>query len=67
MPETRDRSECWNCRKAFVLIYEVGEPEEPSQAAPVNCPHCGKINYLPVAAATVTPHTYRAEKESIPG
>ena len=40
--EVRDRHSCSRCGKPFLVIY-MASPDEPSEAAPVACPHCWHV------------------------
>ena len=60
MVEKSDEHGCWSCEQAFHLIYDQ-EDAEGLVASPVNCPACGRLNYLPVARHAASFHKYGAE------
>jgi hypothetical protein len=59
--ERRDRHACQECGQPFVVVYEAAA-SEPSAPASVACPHCWKINRVPVAEWARSGQEYRAEK-----
>lgn len=61
MAERREAHRCWCCNSLFALVYEALD-EEGLEAAPVNCPECGRINYLPVSRSAAAGRIYRPQK-----
>jgi hypothetical protein len=59
--ERRDRHACQECGQSFVVVYEAA-PGESSAPASVACPHCWKINRVPVAEWARGGQEYRADK-----
>jgi hypothetical protein len=57
----RDRHECGECHQRFTVAFEAiaGEPEHMT---PVACPHCWRVNRVPVGETAADTHDYRAEK-----
>lgn len=55
------RHACDHCGRAFRVIYE-GRPGEPTEMAPVACPHCWRINHVSVGSEAAATRDYRAEK-----
>jgi len=52
---------CERCQKAILVTYE-GQPNEPTQAAPLACPHCWTLNQVEVGAWAAAGGDYRADK-----
>lgn len=59
--EAREAHVCEHCGGAVLVVYER-QPEEPSELAPLACPHCWKIGHVTVGAWAAAGRDYRAEK-----
>jgi DNA-directed RNA polymerase subunit RPC12/RpoP len=59
--ERRDRHECGNCGKPFLVLYEA-QANEPQETVSVACPHCWERNVVSVGQWAATGRDYRAEK-----
>ena len=52
---------CGRCQQALVVSYE-GEPDEPTQSAPVACPHCWAVSHVEVGGWAAAGGDYVAAK-----
>jgi DNA-directed RNA polymerase subunit RPC12/RpoP len=59
--ERRDRHECGDCGKPFLVCYEA-QANEPQETVSVACPHCWERNVVSVGQWAATGRDYRAEK-----
>jgi DNA-directed RNA polymerase subunit RPC12/RpoP len=59
--ERRDRHECGQCGKPFVVLYEA-QANESQETVSVACPHCWERNVVSVGQWAATGRDYRAEK-----
>jgi hypothetical protein len=59
--ERRDRHECGQCGKPFLVCYEA-QANEPLETVSVACPHCWERNVVAVGQWAATGRDYRAEK-----
>jgi hypothetical protein len=57
----QDHHVCGSCQKAIVVSYE-SDPDEPKKLAPLACPHCWKVNRVPIGAWAVEGGDYQAER-----
>ena len=60
----QDSHACAHCRGALLVVYEsrAGEPTEP---APVACPHCWRVSQVPIGAWAAAGGDYRCEKATV--
>jgi DNA-directed RNA polymerase subunit RPC12/RpoP len=59
--ERRDRHECGQCGKPFLVCYEA-QANESQETVSVACPHCWERNVVAVGQWAATGRDYRAEK-----
>jgi DNA-directed RNA polymerase subunit RPC12/RpoP len=59
--ERRDRHECGDCGKPFLVCYEA-QANESQETVSVACPHCWERNVVSVGQWAATGRDYRAEK-----
>jgi hypothetical protein len=57
----RDVHKCNLCGGQYLVVYEA-EPDEPTEEAPVACPHCWQIGKVQVARSASIGRDYRADK-----
>jgi hypothetical protein len=59
--ETRDTHACEHCGGAVVVVYER-RPGEPTERAPLACPHCWRVGHVEIGAWAAAGGDYRSEK-----
>jgi hypothetical protein len=52
---------CEHCRRPILVSYE-GQPGEPTEVAPVACPHCWTINRVEIGSGAAVGGDYSADK-----
>ncbi len=54
------RHGCAHCHRPFTVTYDAS-PDEAEVTAPVACPHCWKINQVPIAESAAVTLDYKTE------